>query len=76
MTLQEAQALRSPLVRCADGHVGQIVRIRAGYTPADPTQDAVGVQIRGEPEIRWIPVARLVRGQDGLCQEVREARSR
>ncbi|MGE3539953.1 MAG: hypothetical protein AB7N91_21275 [Candidatus Tectimicrobiota bacterium] len=70
MTIQEAQALRSPLVRCADGHIGSIVRIRAGYTPADPTQDAVGVQVRGEQTVRWIPVQRLVQGKDGLCQEV------
>lgn len=70
MTLQEAQALRNPLVRCVDGHIGQIVRIRAGYTAADPAQDAVGVQVRGEQTLRWIPVRQLVRGQDGLCQEV------
>ncbi|MGE3540688.1 MAG: hypothetical protein AB7N91_25020 [Candidatus Tectimicrobiota bacterium] len=46
------------------------MRIRAGYTPADPTQDAVGVQVRGEQTVRWIPVQRLVQGKDGLCQEV------
>ena len=71
MTIQEAQALRSPLVRCADGHIGHIVRIRAGYTPADPAQDAVGVQVRGEQAVRWIPVKQLVQGKDGLCQEIK-----
>ena len=67
--LQEAQALRSPFVRCLDGRIGQIVRLRAGYTPADSAQDAVGVQVRGEQALRWIPVRQLVQGEDGLCQE-------
>jgi hypothetical protein len=69
MTIQEAQALRSPFVRCADGRIGQIVRLRAGYTPTNPAQDAVGVQVRGERALRWIPVQQLVRGKDGICQE-------
>ena len=30
MTLKEAQALTSPFVRCRDGRIGQIVRMRAG----------------------------------------------
>jgi hypothetical protein len=71
MTLQEAQALRSPFVRCMDGRIGQIVRFRAGYTPADAAQDAVGVQVRGEQTLRWIPVQQLVPGEDGICQEQR-----
>lgn len=71
MTLQEAQALRSPLVRCVDGRIGQIMRLRGGYTPANPRQDAVGVQVRGEQGLRWIPVQQLVQGQDGICQERR-----
>jgi hypothetical protein len=70
MTLEEAQALTSPFVRCRDGRIGQIVRLRAGYTPDDPTQGAVGVQVRGEQELRWIPVQALVRGRDGICQEM------
>ena len=69
MTLQEAQALRSPFVRCVDGRIGQIVRLRASYTSADSAQDAVGVQVRGELALRWIPVQQLVQGNDGLCQE-------
>jgi hypothetical protein len=70
MTLQEAQALRYPFVRCRDGRIGQIVRMRAGYTPDDPMQDAVGVQVRGEPALRWILVQHLQQGRDGLCQEL------
>ena len=70
MTLQEAQALKSPFVRCQDGRIGQIVRVRAGYTPDDPAQDAVGVQVRGEQVLRWISVQHLTQGQDGLCQEL------
>lgn len=71
MTLQEAQALTNPFVRCRDGRIGQIVRVRAGYAPDHPAQDAVGVQVRGEPALRWIPVRHLKQGQDGLCQELR-----
>jgi len=70
MTLQEAQALTNPFVRCRDGRIGQIRRVRAGYTPDDPTQSAVGVQVRGEQELRWIPIKHLTRGSDGLCQEL------
>lgn len=71
MTLQEAQALTNPFVRCRDGRIGQMVRVRAGYAPDDPAQDAVGVQVRGEPALRWIPVQHLKQGKDGLCQELR-----
>jgi len=70
MTLQEAQALTNPFVRCGDGRIGQMVRVRAGYAPDDPAQDAVGVQVRGEPALRWIPVQHLKQGKDGLCQEL------
>ncbi len=70
MTIQEAQALTSPFVRCRDGRIGQIVRVRAGYTPDDPAQDAVGVQVRGEQALRWISVQYLMQGKDGLCQEL------
>jgi hypothetical protein len=70
MTLKEAQALTNPFVRCRDGRIGQIVRMRAGYAPDDPAQDAVGVQVRGERELRWIPVQDLIQGRDGLCQEI------
>ena len=56
MTLQDAQALTSPFVRCRDGRIGTISRIRAGYALTDASQDAVGVQVRGEPALRWIPV--------------------
>ena len=70
MTSQEAQALTSPFVRCRDGRIGQIVRMRAGYAPDDPAQDAVGVQVRGEQALRWIAVQHLTRGSDGLCQEL------
>jgi hypothetical protein len=70
MTLQEAQALTNPFVRCRDGRIGQIVRVRAGYAPDDPGQDAIGVQVRGEQALRWIPVQHLQRGTDGLCQEL------
>lgn len=69
MTIQEVQALTNRFVRCRDGRIGQIVRVRAGYAPDDPTQGAVGVQVREERELRWIPVQNLSRGQDGLCQE-------
>jgi len=69
MTIQEAQALPNPFVRCRDGRIGQIVRVRAGYAPGDQAQGAVGVQVRGERELRWIPVERLSQGRDGLCQE-------
>ena len=70
MTLQDAQALTSPFVRCRDGRIGVISRIRAGYAQTNASQDAVGVQVRGEPALRWIPVQRLRRGTDGVCQEV------
>jgi len=70
MTLQEAQALTNPIVRCRDGRIGQIVRVRAGYAPGDLAQDAVGVQVRGEEALRWIPVQHLTQGRDGLCQEL------
>ena len=70
MTLKEAQALTSPFVRCRDGRIGQIIRMRAGYAPDDSAQDAVGVQVRGERELRWIPVQHLQRGRDGLFQEL------
>ena len=71
MTLKEAQALTNPFIRCWDGRIGQIVRMRAGYGPDDAAQDAVGVQVRGERELRWIPVQDLIQGRDGLCQEIR-----
>lgn len=70
MTLQEAQALTNPFVRCRDGRIGQIIRVRAGYAPDDPAHDAVGVQVRGEQALRWIPVQHLKEGGDGLCQEL------
>ena len=70
MTLQEAQSLTSPFVRCRDGRIGQIVRLRAGYDSDDPTQGTVGVQIRGEQELRWIAVQDLIQGRDGICQEM------
>ena len=70
MTLKEAQALTNPFVRCRDGRIGQIIRMRAGYAADDPAQDAVGVQVRGERELRWIPVQDLIQGRDGLCQEI------
>ena len=69
MTLKEAQALTNPFVRCRDGRIGQIIRLRAGYASDDSTQAAVGVQVRGERELRWIPVQDLIQGRDGLCQE-------
>lgn len=72
MTLQDAQALTSPFVRCRDGRIGTMSRIRAGYAPTDAGQDAVGVQVRGEPALRWIPVQHRTQGKDGICQEVRE----
>jgi hypothetical protein len=72
MTLQDAQALTSPFVRCRDGRIGTISRIRAGYTLTDASQDAVGVQVRGESALRWIPVQHLIQGSDGVCQEVRD----
>jgi hypothetical protein len=70
MTLQDAQALTSPFVRCYDGRIGTISRIRAGYALTDASQDAVGVQVRGESALRWIPVQHLIQGKDGICQEV------
>jgi len=70
MTMQEAQALTNPFVRCLDGRIGQIIRLRASYAPDATAQDAVGVQVRGEQAIRWIPVQRLRHGKEGLCQEV------
>ena len=70
MTMQEAQALTNPLVRCLDGRIGQIVRLRANYALDDAAQAEVGVQVRGERAIRWIPVQRLTHGKEGLCQEV------
>ena len=70
MTLKEAQALNNPFVRCRDGRIGQIIRMRAGYALDDPAQDAVGVQVRGEQALRWIPVQNLKRGRDGICQEL------
>lgn len=73
MTMQDAQALRSPFIRCRDGRIGSIYRIRAGYDPTDASQSAVGVQVRGESVLRWIPVQRLRQGKDGVCQEVGEA---
>ena len=71
MTLQDAQALTSPFVRCRDGRIGTISRIRAGYALTDASQDAVGVQVRGEPALRWIPIQHLRRGRDGVCQSQR-----
>jgi len=73
MTLQDAQALSSPFIRCRDGRIGSIYRIRASYDPIDASEGAVGVQVRGEPALRWIPVQRLRRGVDGVCQEVGDA---
>ena len=70
MTLKEAQALTNPFVRCRDGRIGQIVRVRAGYASDDAAQDAVGVQVRGESTLRWIPVQHLEQGRDGVCQEL------
>lgn len=70
MTIQEAQALTNPFVRCRDGRIGQIIRMRVGYALDDPVQDAVGVQVRGERGLRWIPVQALIQGRDGLCQEM------
>ena len=70
MTMQGAQALVNPFVRCLDGRIGQIIRLRANYAPAAAAKDEVGVQVRGERAIRWIPVQRLRHGKEGLCQEV------
>jgi hypothetical protein len=52
MTLKEAQALTNPFVRRRDGRIDQIVPMRAGYAPDDPALDSVGVQVRGERELR------------------------
>jgi hypothetical protein len=30
--------------------------------------------VRGERELRWIPVQDLIQGRDGLCQEMGESR--
>jgi hypothetical protein len=49
--------------------------MRAGYTETDAGQDAVGVQIRGESALRWIPVQHLTQGKDGICQEVGDEHS-
>jgi hypothetical protein len=70
MTMQEAQALTNPFVRCLDGRIGQIIRLRASYARDAAANDEVGVQVRGERALRWIPVQRLRHGKDGLCQEV------
>jgi hypothetical protein len=70
MTMQDAQALRSPFIRCRDGRIGSIYRSRAGYDPTAASQSAVGVQVRGKSVLRWIPVQRLRQGKDGVCQEV------
>ena len=70
MTRQKAQALANPFVRCLDGRIGQIIRLRASYAPDTVAKDAVGVQVRGERAIRWIPVQRLRHGKEGPCQEV------
>ena len=70
MTMQEAQALANPFVRCLDGRIGQIIRLRASYTSGAAAKDEVGVQVRGERGVRWIPVQRLRHGKEGLCQEV------
>ena len=68
MTMQEAQALTNPFVRCLDGRIGQIIRLRASYAPATAAKDVVGVQVRGEQASRWIPVQRLRHRKEGLCQ--------
>jgi hypothetical protein len=70
MTMQEAQALTNPFVRCLDGRIGQITHLRASYARDAAAQDEVGVQVRGERALRWISVQRLRHGKDGLCQEV------
>ena len=71
MTLQDAQALTSPFVRCRDGRIGTISRIRAGYALTDASQDAVGVQVRGEPALRWIPIQHSD-GEGMACVKVRD----
>jgi len=70
MTLKEVQTSKNLFVRCRDGRIGQILRVRAGYAPDDPGQDAVGVQVRGEQALRWISIQHLQQGADGLCQEL------
>jgi hypothetical protein len=70
MTMQEAQALNNPLVRCRDGRIGYIVRLRVNYVTHAGAQDEVGIQVRGERSIRWIPLQCLQRSNEGLCQEV------
>jgi len=70
MTRQEAQALANPFVRCLDGRIDQIIRLRASYASDAAAKDEVGVQVWGERVIRWIPVQRLRHGKEGICQEV------
>ena len=70
MTMQEAQALANPFVRCLDGRIGQIIRLRASYASEASAKDEAGVQVRGERTIRWIPVQRLRHSKEGICQEV------
>ena len=67
MTLQDAQATTSPFVRCRDGRIGTISRIRAGYAQTAASQDAVGVQVRGEPALRWIPASSISRREGMAC---------
>jgi hypothetical protein len=68
--MQEAQALANPFVRCLDGRIGQIIRLRASYASEASAKDEAGVQVRGERTIRWIPVQRLKHSKEGICQEV------
>ncbi|MGE3539590.1 MAG: hypothetical protein AB7N91_19440 [Candidatus Tectimicrobiota bacterium] len=71
MTLQEAQALSNPLVRCLDGRIGHMVRLRVNYVAAMAAEhDEVGVRVRGEDALRWIPAQCLKPGKEGFCQEV------
>jgi hypothetical protein len=52
-------------VLCIDGNVGMLVSYPCGDAPSDPA----GIQVPGEPELRWLPQERLQPAGSALKQE-------
>lgn len=76
MTLKEAQALTSPFVRCRDGRIGQIIRMRAGYAPDNPrasawrTGAALDACPGSHPGARWPLSGNRVKGTQAINHPV------
>jgi hypothetical protein len=52
-------------VLCLDGNVGMLVQYPSGDAPSDPA----GVQVPGEPGLRWLPQVGLQPSGSALKQE-------